>query len=242
MKLEICHLYPDVLNLYGDRGNIICIKKRLEWRGIEANVTELKIGGKRSLSDFDLIFAGGGQDFDQQVLLADLAGGMAAELKSAVNDGKVVLAICGGYQMLGNYYKASSGLQCDFAGAIDVHTVGVSERMTGDIMFECTPECGGSLAIGFENHSGRTYLGSGVAPLGTVRRGFGNNGEDGTEGARWGNVFGSYAHGPLLPKNPKLADFILSLSLSARYPGLTLAELDDTRERNAHTYMTARLS
>lgn len=241
MELKICHLYPDILNLYGDGGNIACLKKRLEWRGIESEVTELPVGANADFTQFDLFFIGGGQDFEQEMLLSDLKGGKAADIRAAVEDEKVFLAICGGYQTLGNYYITWNGAQCDYIGAVNLHTVGQKERMTGDYMFRCTPESGGSAVVGFENHSGRTYLGDGVAPLGTVIKGFGNNGTDGTEGARYKNVLGTYSHGPVLPKNPELADYILALALRRKYPGIDLATLDDTLEISAHSYMLERL-
>lgn len=241
MKLNICHLYPDVLNLYGDTGNIICLKKRLEWRGVEAEVTELPIGVNADFSQFDLFFVGGGQDFEQEVLLEDLHKGKDKEIIAAVEDEKVFLAICGGYQMLGRYYKTYTGEQCDFIGALDLFTVGSEQRMIGNYMFECLPESGGSTVVGFENHSGRTYLGDGVSPLGKVLSGFGNNGEDGTEGARYKNVFGTYSHGPMLPKNPLFADMLLLTALRRKYPDVQLPLLDDELETSAHGYMEERL-
>ena len=151
-----------------------------------------------------------------------------------------VLAICGGYQMLGQYYKTWDGQQCDFTGALDLYTVGSEQRMIGNYMFSC--EEAGCNIVGFENHSGKTYLGSGVRPLGRVLEGSGNNGEDGTEGARYKNVFASYSHGCLLPKNPKLADLILQTALERKYGALTLPSLPDTLETAAHTYMENRLT
>ena len=242
MELKICHLYPDVLNLYGDRGNVLCLQKRLAWRGIESEVTNLPIGAKADFTDFDLFFVGGGQDFEQEVLLEDLRGGKDAEIRAAVEDGRTFLAICGGYQMLGSYYRTWTGEQCDFIGAVDLWTEGQPERMIGNFAFRCAPESGGSTVVGFENHSGRTHLGAGVKPLGTVLAGNGNNGEDGTEGCRYKNVFGSYSHGPLLPKNPLLADFILLTALRRRYPDAELAPLEDEYERRAHDAMAKRLS
>ena len=240
MELNICHLYPDILNLYGDRGNILCMKKRLEWRGIGVNVDEVSIGQKLDAKKYDLLFIGGGQDFEQEVLLPDLRGEKTAELKAAIEDGLPVLAICGGYQMLGQYYKTWDGVQCDFTGAIDVYTVGSKQRMIGNYMFTC--EELGCEVVGFENHSGKTYLGAGVRPLGKVLEGYGNNGEDGTEGARYKNVFASYSHGCLLPKNPKLADLILKTALTRKYGDVTLDPLDDALETAAHAYMENRLS
>lgn len=240
MELNICHLYPDILNLYGDRGNVLCMRKRLNWRGIEANVEEVSIGQKLEASKYDLLFIGGGQDFEQEVLLPDLRGEKTQELISAIEDGLPVLAICGGYQMLGQYYKTWDGQQCDFTGALDLYTVGSEQRMIGNYMFSC--EEAGCNIVGFENHSGKTYLGSGVKPLGKVLEGYGNNGEDGTEGTRYKNVFASYSHGCLLPKNPKLADLILQTALERKYGALTLPPLPDTLETAAHTYMENRLT
>ena len=241
MELKICHLYPDVLNLYGDRGNVICLQKRLEWRGIGCSVTELPIGQQADLTAFDLFFIGGGQDFEQEVLLEDLSRGKAGDIRAAVEDGKTFLAICGGYQMLGNYYLTHTGEQCDFIGAVNLHTVGRPERMIGNYMFRCAPESGGSVVVGFENHSGRTYLGAGVAPLGTVLRGSGNNGEDHTEGCRYNNVFGTYSHGPLLPKNPEFADHVLLTALRRHWPDAQLPPLPDGLEHRAHEAMETRL-
>jgi CobQ-like glutamine amidotransferase family enzyme len=242
MELQICHMYPDVLNLYGDGGNIRCLTRRLFWRGIDAEVTRLPIGSASRLSGFDLIFIGGGQDFEQEVLLEDLHKGKDREIRAAVADGLPFLAICGGYQMLGNYYETHDGKRCDFVGALDLYTVGSPTRMIGNFSFRCGAESGGSTVVGFENHSGKTWLGSGVQPLGTVLSGYGNNGEDHTEGARYQNVFGTYSHGPLLPKNPALCDFILSTALERKYGCAELAPLDDTAELAAHDEMLARLS
>ena len=238
--LRICHLYPDLLNLYGDRGNILCMRRRLEWRGIDAEVTEVTVGQQADFTQFDLFFIGGGQDFEQEVLMPDLRGEKTQELISAIEDELPVLAICGGYQMLGQYYKTWDGQQCDFTGALDLYTVGSEQRMIGNYMFSC--EEAGCNIVGFENHSGKTYLGSGVRPLGRVLEGSGNNGEDGTEGARYKNVFASYSHGCLLPKNPKLADLILQTALERKYGALTLPPLPDTLETAAHTYMENRLT
>ena len=239
LKVQICHLYPDLLNLYGDRGNIICLRQRLEWRGIDAEVLEVPVGEKADLTRYDLIFIGGGQDFEQEVLLPDLRSGKDRELKAAIEDGKTILAICGGYQMLGSYYETWDGVRCDFINAIDFYTVGSKKRMIGNFAFKCLPESGGSTVVGFENHSGKTYLGSGVQPLGKILTGSGNNGEDGGEGVRYHNVFGTYSHGPVLPKNPELCDFILQTALSDR---MELMPLNDQAELAAHDAMLKRLT
>lgn len=215
MELNICHLYPDVLNLYGDRGNIACMKKRLEWRGIGCAVTELPLGTADDLTGYDLFFIGGGQDFEQTVLLADLRAGRAENIRAAAEDGKTLLCICGGYQLLGNGYRTAAGQWCDYTGILDFTTEGSYERLIGNYAYRLGEESGGGIVIGFENHGGRTRLGASLTPLGTVLRGHGNNGEDGTEGVRYKNVYGTYSHGPLLPKNPALCDEILRGALVA---------------------------
>lgn len=239
MELKICHLYPDVLNLYGDRGNILCMEKRLQWRNIDVITTGVSVGEPLHASDYDLFFIGGGQDFEQEVLLSDLAGAKTEEIKAAIEDGKTFLAICGGFQMLGNYYETWDGHKCDFTGAINFYTVGSEQRMIGNYIFECNEPS--TTVVGFENHSGKTYLGSGVRPLGTVISGHGNNGEDETEGARYKNVFATYSHGCLLPKNPILCDYILNTALTRKYGSSELEYLDDRLEIAAHEYMAARL-
>ena len=241
MELKICHMYPDVLNLYGDGGNIICMKKRLNWRGIEASVTKLPIGERASLAGFDIVFIGGGQDFEQEVLLDDLHRGKDREIISAIDDGVVFLTICGGYQMMGSYYETYDGKRCDFIGAVDLYTVGSKQRMIGNYKFRCADDAGGSVVVGFENHSGKTYLGADAKPLGQVLAGFGNNGEDGTEGVRHKNLFGCYCHGPMLPKNPAFCDMLLQTALERRYGAVTLAPLDDRAELAAHDEMCAKL-
>jgi CobQ-like glutamine amidotransferase family enzyme len=241
MELKICHLYPDILNLYGDRGNILCMEKRLQWRGIDVTTTGVSIGQPLRAADYDLFFVGGGQDFEQEVLLKDLAGAKTAELKAAIEDEKPVLAICGGYQMLGQYYKTWDGSQCDFTGALNLYTIGSKKRMIGNYLFTCT-ELDNRTVVGFENHSGKTFLGDGVRPMGTVLKGYGNNGEDGMEGARYKNVFATYSHGCLLPKNPALCDCILETALTRKYGAQSkLPPLNDTLETAAHQYMEKRL-
>lgn len=230
MELKICHLYPDVLNLYGDRGNVLAMKKRLEWRGIGCSVTELPIGEKAPLGRFDLFFIGGGQDFEQGLLLDDLRAGKGGEIKAAADDGLAFLCVCGGYQLMGHSYETFTGERFAFLGALDLVTVGAKERLIGNFAFET--EFGA--VVGFENHSGRTRLGPGVQPLGRVLRGSGNNGEDGTEGARYLNVFGTYSHGPVLPKNPALCDGILLAALRRKYGSAELEPLDDAAENAAH--------
>lgn len=235
-------MYPDVLNLYGDRGNVICMLQRLEKRGIDAQLVELPVGERAGITGSDLIFIGGGQDFEQEILLSDLSGEKTANLKAAIEDGVPLLAICGGYQMLGHYYETHTGARFGFTGLVDFYTVGDVKRMVGDLMFVCDESSGGSTLVGFENHSGKTYLGSGLSPLGHVIYGYGNNGTDGTEGARYKNVFGSYCHGPMLPKNPEFCDRLLACALERKYGYAELAPLDDTIEHLAHNEIVRRLA
>lgn len=241
MKLKICHMYNDVLNLYGDRGNIICMRKRLNWRGIDAEIVKLPVGEFSTLADCDIVFIGGGQDFEQEVLLDDLHRGKDREIKAAIEDGVTFLTICGGYQMMGNYYETYDHVRCDFIGAVDFHTVGSRQRMIGNYKFRCSDSAGGSTVVGFENHSGKTWLGSGVEPLGHVLAGFGNNGEDGTEGVRYKNLIGTYSHGPLLPKNPEFCDRLLLGALSRKYGITELEKLNDTAETAAHDAMCRKI-
>ena len=230
MELKICHLYPDLLNLYGDRGNTVCMEKRLQWRGIDCRFTEVKYGDNDPLSDYDLIFIGGGQDFEQKLLMEDLQRGKGNNIKAAAEDGKTFLAICGGYQLLGHYYQMSDGTKCEYIGAIDVYTVAGEKRMIGNTA--CISEEAGTI-VGFENHAGKTFLSGAVRSLGTVLKGSGNNGEDGLEGARYKNVFATYYHGPVLPKNPELCDLILKTALGRKYGIFELRPLDDSAENAA---------
>lgn len=241
MELSICYLYPDALNLYGDRGNIICMRKRLAWRGIDCRVTELPIGEKASLAEHDIFFMGGGQDFEQEILLDDLFRNKAAEIKAAISDGKTFLCVCGGYQMLGHYYLTHTGAKLEFLGAVDLYTEGATERMIGNYTFAIDTPWGESTVVGFENHSGRTWLGEGVAPLGKVLKGYGNNGRDGCEGLHYKNVFGTYCHGPALPKNPAFCDTILQSAIDRKYPGETLSPLENKFENTAHQAMMEKL-
>ena len=220
---------------------MLCMTRRLAWRGIDASVTKLPIGRRESLVGFDIVFIGGGQDFEQQVLLDDLHRGKDKEIVAAIEDGVTFLTICGGYQMMGSYYETYDHKRCDFIGAVDLYTVGSKQRMIGNYKFRCSEGAGGSVAVGFENHSGKTWLGKGVEPLGTVLAGFGNNGEDGTEGVHYKNLFGSYSHGPLLPKNPALCDLLLLTALRRKYGVDALDPLDDAAELAAHDEMCAKL-
>ncbi|MCX7842757.1 MAG: type 1 glutamine amidotransferase [Clostridia bacterium] len=243
-ELNICHLYPDLLNLYGDRGNIIAIKKRCEWRGISANVFNLTLGDTFEPETYDIVFLGGGQDYEQEIIQDDVLNQKGPEIKNAIKNDKVFLCICGGYQLLGNYYKTWDGKEIEFLGALNLWTIGGKKRMIGNIVFECdflkSPDSDG-LVVGFENHSGRTYLGPEVTPLGKVVKGYGNNGEDKHEGAIYKNVYCSYSHGSLLPKNPALTDHLITLALKQKYKDfVSLQKLDDSLEERARTSMISK--
>lgn len=230
MMIRIAHLYPDMLNLYGDRGNIIALTERMKARNIDVVTDQITMGRSFNSDDYDILFVGGGQDFEQDVLLDDLKKGKDLEIKRAIENSKVFLAICGGYQMLGKYYKTYDGKMLEYMGALDFYTEGKEERMIGNYAFK-TKE--GIEVVGFENHSGRTYLGKNVEPLGKMIKGYGNNGEDGTEGVRYKNTFGTYSHGPVLPKNSQLADLLISKAVENKYGKTDLAPLDDTLEIKA---------
>jgi CobQ-like glutamine amidotransferase family enzyme len=251
--LRIAHLYPDQMNIYGDRGNILTLVQRCRWRGIEVEVLPVMPGAPFDWTRADLAFFGGGQDSGQSLIADDFVTRQGDGLRAAVEDGLVLLAICGGYQLLGHYFLTHTGERLPGVGIMDVHTVGGGTRMIGNIVIEAnltkdegrrTKDGSSSSSVrlvGFENHSGRTYLGAGVRPLGRVLAGHGNNGEDGTEGAVYRNVFGCYMHGSLLPKNPHFADHLLGLALARRGMAAALTPLDDTLELRAQRTMVERL-
>ena len=239
--LRIAHLYADEMNIYGDRGNILTLQRRAEWRGIPVEVRAIGRGPAPDLSDIDLIFWGGGQDRDQELVFTDAAAHKVDAIRRAIDGGAVVLAVCGGYQLLGEYYVTADGKRLPGLALVDLHTVPGTRRNIGNILIETNglglrPQT----LVGFENHSGKTYLGRGLTPLGQVVRGAGNNGEDRTEGVAWGNVFGTYLHGSLLPKNPHFADLLIQRALS-RQGGGTLAPLAATEELQAHQSVSERL-
>lgn len=244
-ELNICHLYPDLLNLYGDRGNIIALKKRCEWRGIIANIHNVSLNEKFDAEQYDIVFLGGGQDYEQEIIQNDVIVQKGNEIKNAIENETVFLCICGGYQLLGKYYKTWEGKEIEFLDALDLWTIGGKKRMIGNIVYECdflkSIEFDGQV-VGFENHSGRTYLGEGVTPLGRVVKGYGNNGEDKFEGAIYKNVICSYSHGSLLPKNPVLADHLVSLALKQKYKDfVSLQFLDNALEEAARKSMILRV-
>jgi len=212
MRLDICHLYPREMNIYGDHGNALVLRRRAELRGIEVRMLAYHPGADFP-AEADIILGGGGQDSGQTVVQHDLPR-IAAPLRHLVEDGAAALMICGMYQLFGNYFKTANGEVIEGLGIFDLHTEAGDKRMIGNIVTES--EEFGEL-IGYENHSGRTWLGPGLQPLARVRQGDGNNGQDKTEGARLHNAIGTYLHGPLLPKNPVLADHLLAAALRRRY-------------------------
>ena len=239
--LRIAHLYAEEMNIYGDRGNILTLQKRAEWRGIPVEVRSIGRGPSPDLSQIDLIFWGGGQDRDQELVFNDAAAHKVAAIRAAVEGGAVVLAVCGGYQLLGEYYVTADGKKLPGLGLVDMHTVPGPKRNIGNIVIETTGlGLNPPTLVGFENHSGKTYLGPGLTPLGRVLKGAGNNGEDGAEGVLAGNVFGTYLHGSLLPKNPHFADLLIERALQ-RQGGGRLESLDDAAEMEAHSSLKQRL-
>lgn len=233
LKLRLAHLYPKLMNIYGDRGNIMCLRRRCELRGIEFEVTELGAGDKLRPKDTDMIFIGGAQDREQRLVAEDLTAVKAKALREAAQRDIVVLAVCGGYQLAGRFYRSAEGAELPGAGILDVwtaHPGPEAKRFIGNVVARWN----GNTLVGFENHGGRTHLGPGARPLADVVSGFGNNGEDGTEGAVYGNVFGTYLHGSLLPKNPAFADFLIETAVRRKEKDFRLTELDDRIEIRAH--------
>jgi CobQ-like glutamine amidotransferase family enzyme len=231
MELRIAYLYPDQLNIYGDRGNILTLYQRCQWRGIGVRILTLGPGDRIDPDEGDLYFMGGGQDAQQIQVCDDMHRVKADNLKQAADNGAVFLTICGGYQLLGHYYKPHQGDELRGLSLMDAYTVAGHTRYIGNVAIQ-RPD--GSTVVGFENHSGRTYLGKEVTPLGKVLHGNGNNGEDGWEGAACGNLYGTYLHGSLLPKNPALADELITKALARRYGRVTLSPLGDGFEQRAH--------
>lgn len=234
MELHLCHLYPDQMNLYGDRGNLIALAMRARWRGITVHYHALGPGEPGAFTRYDICFIGGGQDNEQRLIGDDLARGKGPDLGAAVEDGLVVLAVCGGYQLLGEYYAAAGGVRIPGLGILDCRTDAGTRRMIGNLVVSSDFNGPARTLVGFENHSGRTVLGGGVRPLGRVLHGFGNNGQDRTEGAVYKNCVGTYLHGSCLPKNPWLADALLGRALRRRYGRADLEPLDDGLEQAAH--------
>ena len=236
--LAIVHLFPELLNLYGDGGNVIALTRRLQWRGLPVRVQQVGMGDTVDFSQADIVFIGGGAD-REQMIAKDAMAARKAELSAYVADGGVLLAVCGGYQFLGHSY-AMDDVVVEGLGIVDMETVRGQGRLIGNAVIE-SDVCDMPI-VGFENHGGRTTLGPGVKPLGRVLgRTFGNNGTDGFEGVHQGNLIGTYLHGPLLPKNPQVADYLLARAFERRGDSVRLAPLDDSVELAANRVMAERL-
>ena len=242
MTLVIGHLYPEYLNIYADRGNIAVLERRAAWRGVEVEVRPIGLGDQIEAGGCGLYYIGGGQDREQALVAADLEQKGEA-LAAEVERGAALLAVCGGYQLLGRGYRDARGEWLPGAGLFPLETVAGGRRMIGDVLLECELEPGVPRTVaGFENHAGRTLLDPGAVPLGRVLAGFGNDGESGYEGCRRGRALGTYLHGPLLPRNPWLADWLLAQALAHRDGGdpPELAPLPDELEAEAHEVSAAR--
>jgi CobQ-like glutamine amidotransferase family enzyme len=233
LTLRLAHLYPKLMNIYGDRGNILCLQRRCRERGIEFEVENLELGDKLASKQYDLIFIGGAQDREQRRVAEDLLAMKGKALREAVERDVVILAVCGGYQLMGRFYRTAEGEELPGLGVVDMwtaHPGPQAQRFIGNVVVEWQ----GETLVGFENHGGRTHLSELVAPLGRIIAGNGNNGSDGGEGAVYRHVFGSYLHGSLLPKNPRFADHLIETALRRTHKDVALAPLDDTVENTAH--------
>ena len=236
MKITIGHLYPDLLNLYGDRGNIQCLMKRCQWRGIEAETIPFELEDEIDFSKLDIVLLGGGSD-REQMLVCEKLKEIQKDFKVYVENDGVVIAICGGYQLLGNYYKTEQGTMKGLE-LVDLYTEQGEGRLIDNIVLQSN--LFDMPIVGFENHGGRTYI-KDNKPLGKVLYGAGNDGKSGYEGVVYKNVIGTYLHGPLLPKNPQLADWLISHALEQKYgKKIELAPLDDSQEKDANEYVYHR--
>lgn len=238
LELNICHLYPDLLNVYGDVGNILILKHRAEERGINVTISNVSIGDDFKKDDYDIVFFGGGQDYEQSIVSQDLLENKRDYIKTYIEEGKVFLSICGGYQLLGKYYTTPAGEKLKGLDILDIYTKSGDTRFIGNTViyndkFKET-------YVGFENHSGRTYIGKNLNPLGKVQVGYGNNGEDGYEGCIYKNTFCTYFHGSLLSKNPELADRLLFTALKNKYKTFDFPELNNSLEFKAKEFIVKR--
>jgi CobQ-like glutamine amidotransferase family enzyme len=243
MIIRVGHLYPDYLNIYADRGNIAVLERRAAWRGHELVVNAISVGDALQPNQYDLLYVGGGQDREQALVAEDLVRKRDGVL-AAAGEGTAVLAVCGGYQLLGRSYRDFDGFDLPGIGLFPLETVAGERRMIGDVLLECELERGARRTLaGFENHAGRTRLDPGVEPLGRVIAGFGNDGESGYEGCRIGRAVGTYLHGPLLPRNPWFADWVLAQALahaSGAAEAPVFEPLGDELEAAAHRVSARR--
>jgi CobQ-like glutamine amidotransferase family enzyme len=242
VRIRLGHLYPDYLNIYADRGNVAVLARRASLRGLELDVTSIGLGETPAPGAHDLFYIGGGQDREQALVAPDIVA-KGPSLAEAVSSGAAVLAVCGGYQLLGRFYRDRYGAELPGAGVLPLHTIAADRRMIGDALLECELEPGWRETLaGFENHAGRTLLDEDARPLGRVIAGFGNDGSSGYEGCRLERAVGTYLHGPLLPRNPWLADWLLAQAAAHATGGdpPELEPLDDTLEAQAHAVSAAR--
>jgi len=232
-------MYPDLLNLYGDRGNLLCLRKRIEWYGYSCEIKTINLGDDINFKQIDMLFMGGGSDREQNLVYQDLLK-KADQLKTEIVHGLPTLCICGAYQLLGKYYRSFDGNIMQGLGFFDFYTEGRKERLIGNILIE-SEVVDGQTVVGFENHGGRTYLTDpSLKPFGRVIKGYGNNGEDRQEGIYYENLIGTYLHGPLLPKNPRVADFFIKTMFARR--GITIInQLDDAIENMAHEQVKRKI-
>ena len=234
-KITIGHLYPDLLNLYGDRGNIACMMQRCKWRGIEAETIEFNTGDTIDFSKLDIFLLGGGSDREQAIVCRNLLE-IQKEFKAYVEDNGVVIAVCGGYQLLGKYYKTDPEM-IEGLNLVDIYTEQEEGRLIDNIVLKS--DLVKMPVVGFENHGGRTYINNNK-PFGRVLYGSGNDGKSGYEGVVYKNVIGTYLHGPLLPKNPQLCDYLITKALERKYGSAELTPLDDAQENQANEYIVKR--
>lgn len=244
-KLTIGWLYPELMSTYGDRGNIIVLQKRCSWRGIETEIKNINTESPlNELTKCDILMMGGAQDTQQEIVAKDLAK-RKTELSKMIEKGIPGLYICGGFQYLGQYYKTASGSKLPQLGILDMYTENPGrERLIGNIAIDASELFGNpTVLVGFENHGGRTILGKNIKPLGKVIKGFGSNDQAKEEGAVYKNSIGTYLHGPILPKNPQLADYLIEKALEVKYKSLIkLLQLDDSLEENARLTIAKKLS
>ncbi len=234
-SLTIGWLYGTKMNIYGDRGNVLALTQRARWRGLEPDIREIGLG-EPIPDDIDVFFFGGGQDQEQIAVSRDLQGEKGEQIRNAVERGAALLSVCGGYQLLGHEYRPNDAERLPGIGLFDVHSTAGPKRFIGNVIVDSQ---WGKL-VGFENHSGLTYLGKDATPMGTVEVGHGNNGTDGTEGVVYRNAIGCYLHGALLPKNPVLTDWLIAAGIRSRGDSAPLPPLDDSIERAAHATAVTR--
>lgn len=240
-KVRIAWLYPEYMNLYGDRGNVIVLEQRSRWHGLDPVTTQITLGQQVDFRQFDLLMMGGGQDREQGLIAEDFLKVKGNSLGEAIHDGLPVLAVCGGYQMLGRHFKTHKGEVLKYTGILDLWTEGSDERLIGNAVVESEILGDTRTIVGFENHSGKTYLGSGLKPLGRVVRGHGNNGKDKLEGVLFKHCIGTYLHGSILPKNPHLADWLIARGLERAYgDSVKIGMLNDELEERAHQAIITR--